>query len=108
MNHVNLSAESMARILQFGNAQPCPAEREAGVLRGDAREERMRAVEVGAGAGAHHECAEQGAPLQILFAHRAGQRTAANGSRSLRGWRFNAVGSTQSMQRSENLIGNLG
>ena len=76
-HHVNLAAETVAHILQLGDAEAAPSGREFRVGRGDARKQGMGAVKIGARAGAHHERTEQRATLQIAFADGAGQRALA-------------------------------
>ena len=48
VHHVNLSAESVAHILQLGDAEAAPSRGKLRILRGDAGEERVGLVEIGA------------------------------------------------------------
>ena len=113
VHHVNLPAETVARVLQFGNAQPGPSRGKCRVGRGHAREQRMRAIQIGARARAHHERAQERTRLQIFFAHRPGERSVARrssrrcGSRA-RLPRFNAFGCAHALEGGEDFNGNLG
>src|SRR5690349_14402559 len=74
VDDMNLAAETVASILELGDAQAGPSRCKRGFLAGDAGEERMGAVEIGTRARAHHKAAEEGAGLEIFFADWAGQR----------------------------------
>ncbi len=104
MHHMNLAAEAVARILQFGNAQAAPSGGELGVFGGDAGEQRVGAVQIDARAGAGHERAEHGAALQVLFADRSGQRgVPGSGPR-----RIQLVARAEAMERGKDLVRNFG
>ena len=111
-HYVNLPAKSVTRVLQFGDAQPGPSRCKCRIGRGDAREQRVRAIQIGARTGAHHERAEQRLRLQILFAHRPRQRAVSLGSACRAGSRsalhgFDAFGGAHALKRGEDLVRNF-
>ena len=64
---VHLAAETVAGVLEVGDAEAGPAGRVVVVLLDDGLEELAGAVEVVAAAGAGHEGGEDGAGLQVLL-----------------------------------------
>ena len=77
MHHVNLPGESVTHILQFGNAEAAPSGGKFRILAGHFSKQRVRAIQIAPRTGAHHERTQHRARLQILLAHRAGQRSLA-------------------------------
>ncbi len=80
-----------------------PAENLASVA-GDAGKERVGTVEVGAGAGANHEGAEQGAGLEIFLTDGAGERAVTSGGTL----DIDLIASAETVQGRENLVGDFG
>ena len=54
-HHMNLSAESVARILQLGDAQARPRRRKACNPKGHVLEQRVRTIQITPRAGTHHK-----------------------------------------------------
>ena len=72
-----VNAESVAHVLELGDTEAAPSGSELRILGGDAREQCVGFIEIVLRTRTHHERTKQSARLQILFAHRAGQRSVA-------------------------------
>ena len=67
LDHMHLSAQAVARVLQVRDAQAGPGGRVVLILLHDAGEHLAGAVEVVQRAGARHERRQHGARLQVLL-----------------------------------------
>src|SRR5205814_1726659 len=98
---VHLAPESVARVLEVGDAEAGPAGSIVAVLGDDRGEELAGAVEVFAAAGAGHEGGENGPGLEVLLGEIRGERIGA--VVFVRGLKV-----AEALQRAEDFVAYLG